>query len=172
MHCSKCCTQKIMASLSCSFVADLPPLTETQLEKLHTWIQKSCMTGDVHLNRDGSMKLVCTRSKAVDKRQHQRTLRTNLLNWGVELVSRQADWLRLVDERDVGVSGEADEAARNALDSTGEDMEMAETLTEPRNETNTAMTAPALSRCATKFSLGLPLPRSLLTDPAFFVAAR
>ena len=161
-----------MASVSCSFVADLPPLTETQLAKLHAWIQKGCTAGDVHLNKDGSMKLVCTRTKAVDKRQHQRTLRTNLLHWGVELESRQADWLRLVDERDVGVSGEADEAARNALDSTGEDMEMAETLTEPRNETNTAMTAPALSRCATKFSLGLPLPRSLLTDPAFFAAAR
>ena len=89
-----------MVSLSCSFVADLPSLNETQLVKLHAWIQKSCTTGDVHLNPDGTMKLVCTRSKAVDKRQHQRTLRTNLLNWGVELENRQTDWLRLVDEEE------------------------------------------------------------------------
>ena len=162
-----------MASVSCSFVADLPPLTETQLAKLHAWIQKGCTAGDVHLNKDGSMKLVCTRTKAVDKRQHQRTLRTNLLHWGADLATRQTDWLRLVDESDERASEQV-ETERNALESASEDMEiMAETLTtEPRNETNTAMTAPALSRCATKFSLGLPLPRSLLTDPAFFVAAR
>ena len=95
-----------MVSLSCSFVADLPSLNETQLVKLHTWIQKSCISGDVHLNPDGTMKLVCTRSKAVDKRQHQRTLRTNLQNWGVELENRQTDWLRLVDLVDESVAEE------------------------------------------------------------------
>ena len=95
-----------MVSLSCSFVADLPSLNETQLVKLHAWIQKSCTAGDVHLNPDGTMRLVCTRGKAVDKRQHQRTLRTNLLNWGVELENRQTDWLRLVDLVDESVAEE------------------------------------------------------------------
>ena len=154
-----------MASLSCSYVADLPSLTETHLAKLHTWIQKSCTAGDVHLNPDGSMKLVCTRSKAVDKRQHQRTLRTNLLNWGVELEDRQADWLRLVDERDEGASGEAGEAERNALNSTGEDMEIsAETLTTDI----TQVTKLAFSRCTS----ALPLPANLLSDPTFAIEVR
>ena len=87
-----------MAS-SCSFVAELHPLSEIQLVKLHAWIQKSCKTGDVHLNPDGTMKLVCTRRKASDKRQHQRALRTNLVNWGVTMEDRQSDWLHLIDDK-------------------------------------------------------------------------
>ena len=162
-----------MASLSCSFVADLPPLTETQLAKLHAWIQKGCTAGDVHLNKDGSMKLVCTRTKAVDKRQHQRTFRTNLLHWGADLATRQTDWLRLVDESDERASEQV-ETERNALESASEDMEiMAETLTtEPRNETHntpdiTPVTKPAFSRCT---SAELKLPPNLLS--AFSIAVR
>ncbi len=85
--------------MACSFVAELPSLTETQLVKLHAWIQKSCKEGDVHLNPDGTMKLVCTRRKSGEKRQHQRVLRTNLINWGVTLEDRQTDWLHLIDDK-------------------------------------------------------------------------
>ena len=165
-----------MVSLSCSYVADLPALSDTQLEKLYGWIKKSCKAGDVHLNQDGSMQLFCTRSgKAVDKRQHQRTLRTNLMNWGVDLATRQTDWLRLIDEE--AVSGETEEAERNALESASEDVEiMAEvtSMTEPRIETNktsdiTPVTKHAIMRCSAEFEL--PLPPNLLRDPAFFSMA-
>ena len=120
------------------------------------------------------MKFVCTRSgKPVDKRQHQRTLRTNLLNWEVDLVTRQTDWLRLVDESDEQVS-ELEDTERNARENADKDVEIRSEIltTEPRNETNTTpgptpVTKPAISQCAK-----LTLPPSLLTDPAFLIAAR
>ena len=77
------------------FEADLPELTPEQLTKLYTWGQTSCEPFDVRMNQDMSMTLTATRRKSDHARGHQRLLRTNLVNWGVELPGKQMGWLRL-----------------------------------------------------------------------------
>ena len=89
---------KEMASSSKAFVADLPDLSEEQLEKLYAWGNSSCERFDLHLQEGGSMTLVAVRKKSGSARDHMRLLRTNLQNWGVSLPAKQTGWLRLVDE--------------------------------------------------------------------------
>ena len=89
---------KEMASSSKAFVADLPDLSEEQLEKLYAWGNSSCERFDLHLQEGGSMTLVAVRKKSGSARDHMRLLRTNLLHWGVSLPAKQIGWLRLVDE--------------------------------------------------------------------------
>ena len=82
-----------------NFEADLPELTEAQLEKLYGWGKSSCEAFDIRMNEDMSMILIATRKKQDSVRGHMRLLRTNLLNWGVSLPDKQMGWLRLVDEK-------------------------------------------------------------------------
>ena len=86
-----------MANSSKAFVADLPDMSEEQLAKLYAWGQ-SCEQFDVHMQDGGAMTLVAVRKKCGTARDHMRLLRTNLQNWGVVLPTKQAGWLRLVDE--------------------------------------------------------------------------
>ena len=92
-----------------SFEADLPELTEGQLEKLYAWGQSSCEHLDVRMKPDMSMMLIATREKQDSVRGHMRLLRTNLLNWGVALPTKQVGWLRLM--MDEGNSAEMNGAA-------------------------------------------------------------
>ena len=87
-----------MAKISKAFVADLPEMSEEQLEKLYSWGKSSCEQFDVHLQGGGAMTLVAVRKKAGSARDHMRLLRTNLQNWGVSLPAKLTGWLRLVDE--------------------------------------------------------------------------
>ena len=79
-----------------SFEAELPELTEDQLTRLYTWGQSSCEHLDVRMRPDMSMVLTATRKKQDSVRGHMRLLRTNLLNWGVALPTKQVGWLRLI----------------------------------------------------------------------------
>ena len=94
------------------FEADIPELSESLLEKLYAWGKSSCEKLDVRMNGDMSMVLIATRKKAGTVRDHVRLLRTNLLNWGVSLPSKQIGWLRLVT--DDGNSAEMDGAGQEA----------------------------------------------------------
>ena len=79
-----------------SFVADLPILSDEQLEKLYLWGTSCCDKFDVRMNGDMGMTVVALRKKDGTVRDHQRLLRTNLIHWGVELPHKQAGWLRLL----------------------------------------------------------------------------
>ena len=94
-----------------SFEADLPELTEDQLTKLYAWGQSSCEHVDVRMKPDMSMALLATRKKSGSVRDHMRLLRTNLVNWGVTLPSKQKGWLRIVTDE-----GNSDGAAPEAAD--------------------------------------------------------
>ena len=91
------------------FEADLRELTESQLEKLYAWGKSSCEAFDLRMNGDMSMVLIATRKKQDSVRGHMRLLRTNLLNWGVALPTKQVGWLRLM--MDEGNSAEMNGAA-------------------------------------------------------------
>ena len=95
------------------FEADLPELTEAQLEKLYGWGKSSCEAFDVRMNGDMSMVLIATRKKQDSVRGHMRLLRTNLLNWGVSLPNKQMGWLRLFADEG-NSAGAAEEAAHAA----------------------------------------------------------
>ena len=94
------------------FEADLPELTDGQLEKLFAWGQNSCEAFDVRMNGDMTMVLIATRKKSGSVRDHMRLLRTNLVNWGVTLPSKQKGWLRIVTDE-----GNSDGAAPEDADS-------------------------------------------------------
>ena len=95
-----------------TFEADLPELSPEQLSKLYTWGQTSCDTFDLRMNSDMSMVLFARRRKAGTVRDFQRLLRTNLINWGVSLPTKQVGWLRLISEesRDPSVEDRASAA--------------------------------------------------------------
>ena len=81
------------------FEADIPELTEAQLEKLYAWGKSSCEAFDLRMNGDMSMVLIARRKKAGSVRDHMRLLRTNLINWGVALPTKQLGWLRLITDK-------------------------------------------------------------------------
>ena len=95
------------------FEADLPELTESQLEKLYAWGKSSCESFDLRMHGDMTMVLIATRKKQDSVRGHMRLLRTNLLNWGVSLPNKQMGWLRLVADEG-NPAGAAEEAAHAA----------------------------------------------------------
>ena len=95
-----------------SFEADLPELTEEQLMKLYTWGQSSCEAFDVRMHEDMTMVLLATRKKSGSVRDHMRLLRTNLVNWGVTLPTKQVGWLRLM--MDGGNSADMNGAGKEA----------------------------------------------------------
>ena len=95
-----------------SFECDLPELTEDQLAKLYAWGQSSCETFDVRMNGDMTMELFATRKKGGSVRDHMRLLRTNLINWGVNLPPKQSGWLRL--DRVGGDDSQGDSRATEA----------------------------------------------------------
>ena len=96
------------------FEADLVELTEAQLEKLYAWGKSSCEAFDVCMNGDMSMVLTATRKKQDSVRGHMRLLRTNLLNWGVALPTKQVGWLRLI--MDEGNAADMNGAGKEAAD--------------------------------------------------------
>ena len=118
-----------------SFEADLPDMTEEQLSKLYLWGKSSCEAFDVRMNRDMTMIIVATRKKAGTVRDHMRLLRTNLLNWGVSLPSKQVGWLRLVtdDGNSAEMEGAGKEAAHAASSATQSVPQTSHRLVLPKN---------------------------------------
>ena len=104
---------------SASFVADLPAdMSPDQLEKLYTWAKKSCSKFDVQLdNETQSMTLVAIRTKECTAREHQRLLRTNLLNWGCQMPAKMSGWLRIIDQ-----DGAPDEHASTETNATSREL--------------------------------------------------
>ena len=119
------------------FEADLPELTDGQLEKLFAWGQNSCEHLDVRMKPDMSMMLIATRKKQDSVRGHMRLLRTNLLNWGVALPTKQLGWLRLI--MDEGNSTERDGNAKGAKETATQ--AMPSFLTRPKNLLTSPMVA-------------------------------
>ena len=105
---------KIEMTTSKSFEADLPELTEDQLTKLYAWGQSSCEHFDVRMKPDMSMALLATRKKSGSVRDHMRLLRTNLINWGVTMPTKQLGWLRLTTDK--GKSTQMDGGDKEAAD--------------------------------------------------------
>ena len=97
-----------------SFEVDLFELTDGQLEKLYAWGKSSCEAFDVRMNGDMTMVLLATRKKSGSVRDHMRLLRTNLLNWGVALPTKQLGWLRLTTDK--GKSTQMDGGDKEAAD--------------------------------------------------------
>ena len=94
------CSDIKMASTS--FTADLPDdMTGEQFEKLYAWGKSCCEHFDVRRQEDGTMLLDVVRKKSGTTRDHMRLLKTNLKNWGINLPTKQAGWLRLVDDSSV-----------------------------------------------------------------------
>ena len=91
---------------------------------------------------DMSMALLATRKKAGSVRDHTRLLRTNLLNWGVVLPTKQLGWLRLITDK--GKSAQKDGGDKAAADA-------------PSNEIRNM---PHASYCSV-----ITLPPNLLTIP-------
>ena len=81
------------------FEADLPDMTEEQLSKLYLWGKSSCEHMDFRIKPDMSIVLIATRKKQDSVRGHMRLLRTNLLNWGVTLPTKQLGWIRLTPDK-------------------------------------------------------------------------
>ena len=118
-----------------SFEADLPDMTEEQLSKLYLWGKSSCEAFDARMNRDMTMIVVATRKKTGTVRDHMRLLRTNLLNWGVSLPSKQVGWLRLVtdDGKSAEMDGAGKEAAHAASSATQSVPQRSHRLVLPKN---------------------------------------
>ena len=112
---------KIELATSKSFEADLPELTPDQLTKLYAWGQSSCEHLDVRMKPDMTMVLVATRKKAGSVRDNMRLLRTNLLNWGVALPTKQLGWLRLITDK--GKSAKIDGGDKDAADTPSNPIE-------------------------------------------------
>ena len=123
-----------------SFEADLPELTEGQLEKLYAWGKSSCEAFDLRMNGDMSMVLIATRKKQDSVRSHMRLLRTNLLNWGVSLPNKQMGWLRLVADEG-NSAGAAEEAAHAASSKNQTTPQASHRLVLPTNLLTTPMAA-------------------------------
>ena len=85
---------------STTFIAYLPDMSVEHLAKLYTWASKSCVKSDLVSLPSGQMKIVGVRAEPRSLRTLQRLLRTNLLNWGVELPPSQPGWLKLIREED------------------------------------------------------------------------
>ena len=124
------------------FEADLPELSPEQLTKLYAWGQSSCEHLDVRMKPDMTMVLVATRMKAGSVRDNMRLLRTNILNWGVALPTKQLGWLRLITDK--GKSAQKDGGDKEAADAPS----------------NPIQTAPQTSCCSV-----ITLPPNLLTIP-------
>ena len=71
-----------------AFVADIPTsVSDEALAKLYTWSREKFEQRDIALQEDGSYVLGALVPEGINKnvRYWQRLLRTNLLNWGVEM---------------------------------------------------------------------------------------
>ena len=126
---------KIEMAASKSFEADLPELTEEQLMKLYTWGQSSCEAFDVRMHEDMTMVLLATRKKSGSVRDHMRLLRTNLVNWGVTLPTKQVGWLRLMMDggNSADMNGAGKEAAHAASSATQSVTQTSHRLVLPKN---------------------------------------
>ena len=127
----------------------MPTLTPEQLTKLAAWGQSSCESFDEQMNQNGTMVLLATRKKNDTVRGHMRLLRTNLVNLGMVLPSKQVGWLRLNTD---GHADSQDSVATKAKDPSASD---------PKDS------AP---RRQYQFQSGLSLPENLLTVPIVSIA--
>ena len=158
-----------MTNTSKAFVADLPDLTAEQLGKLYTWGESSCEQFDVR-RQSSNLVLVAIRKKHGTVRDHMRLLRTNLINWGVNLPAKQSGWLRLApDDESAGRLWSLPATSQAA----SEPVEREETkhLSKTHAQTPEAdISRGALSRTTIPPCL-LHLPQNLLSSAAISAAA-
>ena len=68
-----------------------------QMEKAFHWAKNNCVESDFAVI-DGNINVIAKRKKKQTAREFQRLLRTNLINWKVELPEKQIGWLKLITE--------------------------------------------------------------------------
>ena len=137
------------------FSVQLPPsLTDEQFVRVFEWAKQNCLESNVIRESDGGMLLIAQRADERDTRNRQRLMLTNYKNWGIDTTKQPKGWLKILskDEYDA----------------------MRTPSAEPENEVSRNKSEPE-DRCVTRrccAQLTLPLPKKLLTDPAFLIAAR
>ena len=75
-----------------AFVADIPDVTCEQLAKLYAWTQSKFKESKINMNADRAsytLCAVCLDGSSKTVRQWQSLIRTNLINWGVEMPKAQ-----------------------------------------------------------------------------------
>ncbi len=83
---------------STAFVCALPEMSTEQMQKLLAWAAKSCVKSDVIATSTGQ-KLIGVRTRSKNVREYQRLLRTNFVNWGVDLIGPLPQgWVQLLSE--------------------------------------------------------------------------
>ena len=153
-----------------AFVADIPDVTCEQLAKLYAWTQSKFKESQINMDADRSsytLSALCLDGSTKTVRQWQSLLRTNLLNWGVELPKGQKNWLRGVSAEeyqsimdqvappDVAAPNHPSSPTREQNDEASPKMQLAL----PMSGSAQACNADAPSA---RIEYGLRLPRNLL----------
>ena len=169
---------------SAYFSVQLPPsLTDEQFLRVFEWAKHNCLKSNIIRENDGGFMLIAQRADERDARNRQKLILTNYKHWSIDVSKQPKGWLKILTEEEFNAMNEQNvdtcDNDGSSLQNAGDDTEIAAELTsmtKPPNDTNntpsfTPVTKPAFSRC-TSAKLELPLPPTLLTDPAFFIAAR
>ena len=151
-----------------AFVADIPDVTCEQLAKLFAWTQSKFKESKINMNADRAsytLSALCLDGSTKTVRQWQSLIRTNLINWGVEMPKAQKNWLRGVtaeEYQSIMVQIAApDVAAPNPSSPASEQNEECE---EAKMQPALPMSgmAQACGANAPSAGFGLRLPRNLL----------
>ena len=144
---------------SAYFSVQLPSsLTDEQFVRVFEWAKQNCLESNVIRESDGGMLLIAQRADERDTRNRQRLMLTNYKNWGIDTTKQPKGWLKILskDEYDAMQTPAAEpEEAVETPHQVGRNKSEPEDRCVPR-------------RCWAQ----LTLPKNMLTDPAFLVAAR
>ena len=107
--------------------------------------------------------MIAQRADEKDTRNRQRLMLTNYKNWSIDTSKHPKGWLKILTVEEFNALNNE----KNILQNENDDTDIASGGTDNTADL-TSTTHPAFSLCAAK----LTLPPNLLTDPAFFIAAR
>ena len=144
---------------SAYFSVQLPPsLTDEQFEIVFKWAKQNCLESNVIRESDGGMILIAQRADERDTRNRQRLMLTNYKNWGIDTTKQPKGWLKILSKDEY-------DATRTPAAGPEEAVETPHTVSRSNSEPEDRY---APRRCWAQ----LTLPKNLLTDPAFLIAAR
>ena len=156
-----------------AFVADIPDVTCEQLAKLYAWTQSKFKESKINITPDRSsytLSALCLDGSTKTVRQWQSLLRTNLVNWDVELPKGQKNWLRGVSAEEyqsiMDQIAAPDVAAPNHPSSPAseenEECEEASPKMQPALPMSGSAQACNADAPSARIEYGLRLPRNLL----------
>ena len=67
------------------------------MEKVFKWSKDTCVKSDVVM-KDVRMELLVVRKEPKSAREYQRLLRTQFVNWNIQMPQKMVGWLRLIAE--------------------------------------------------------------------------